>query len=122
MLDLTPLVQAIITLAATAVTLFLIPWLRERYGNETLNKAKSWVQIAVYAAEKIYGAGNGDAKLAYAQQVLAKHNIKLDTATIMAMIDAEIKQMEQAEIPIVYEVEEEITLDEGVDYDDNELD
>jgi hypothetical protein len=122
MIDLTPLVEAIITLAATAVTLFLIPWLRERYGNETLNKAKSLVQIAVYAAEKVYGAGNGDVKLAYAQQVLAKHNIKLDTATIMAMIDAEIKQMEQAEIPYEDIVEEEIPIDEGVDYDDNELD
>lgn len=98
MIDLTPLVQSIITLAAAAITMFLIPWLRERYGVEALNKAKSWVQIAVYAAEKLYGAGNGDAKLAYAQSVLAKHNIKLDTTTIMAMIDAEIKKMEQAEI------------------------
>ena len=35
MIDLTPLVEAIITLAATAITLFLIPWLRERYGVET---------------------------------------------------------------------------------------
>lgn len=126
MLDLTPLVQAIITLAATAVTLFLIPWLRERYGNETLNKAKSLVQIAVYAAEKVYGAGNGEQKLEFAEHVLAQHKIKLDTNTIMAMIDAEIKKMEQADsfIPVAeaIEYEAESTLDEGADYDDNELD
>lgn len=97
MIDLTPLLQAIITLAATAITAFLIPWLRERYGNEKLEKAKNWVQIAVYAAEKIYGAGHGDQKLAYAEQVLAQHKIKLDTGTIKAMVDAEVKKLEQAE-------------------------
>ena len=100
MLDFTPLAEALITLAAMAITVFLIPWLRERYGNETLEKARGWVQIAVYAAEKLYGAGNGAAKLAYAEQVLAQHNIKLDTATLTAMIDAEIKKMEQQTIDI----------------------
>ena len=95
MVDFTPLAEAIVTLIATAITVFLIPWIRERYGNEKLEKAKSWVQIAVYAAEKVYGAGNGDQKLAYAEQVLAEHKIKLDTATLKAMVDAEIKKMEQ---------------------------
>lgn len=112
MIDFTPLVQAIIALAAAAVTTFLIPWLRERHGNETLEKAKSLVQIAVYAAEKLYGAGNGEQKLAYAEQVLAKHKIKLDTKTILAMIDAEIKKMEQADNTVVLG-----TIEEGVDPD-----
>ncbi len=109
MLDFTPLAEALITLAAMAITVFLIPWLRERYGTETLEKARSWVQIAVYAAEKMFGAGNGPEKLAYAEQVLAQHNIKLDTATLMAMIDAEIKKMEQQSIDITgIELVEEI--------------
>ena len=108
MIDFTPLVEAIITLAAAAITIFLIPWLRERYGNEKLEKARSWVQIAVYAAEKLYGAGNGAQKLAYAEDVLAKHNIKLDLDTIKAMVDAEIKKLEQVEyiIPAIELVEE----------------
>ena len=100
MIDFTPLFEAIITLAATAITVFLIPWLRERYGTETLEKARNLVQIAVYAAEKLYGAGNGAVKLAYAESVLAKNNIKLDTETLMAMIDAEIKKMEQQTLEI----------------------
>jgi len=55
------------------------------------------VQIAVYAAEKLYGAGNGDQKLAYAEEILCKHGIRLDTATLKAMIDAQIKEMENME-------------------------
>lgn len=97
MIDFTPLAEALISLAVAAITIFLIPWLKERYGNESLAKAKSWVQIAVYAAEKAYGAGHGDEKLAYAEQVLAEHKIKLDLSTLKTMVDAEIKKLEQAE-------------------------
>ena len=109
MIDLTPLLEAIIALAATAITVFLIPWLRKRYDNETLAKARGWVQIAVYAAEKLYGAGNGDKKLAHAEQLLAQHKIKLDTVTLKAMIDAEIRKMEQNEIVV-----ESVPIDESL--------
>lgn len=115
MIDFTPIVEAIIALAATAITVFLVPWLRERYGNEALDKARSWVQIAVYAAEKLYGAGHGDEKLAYAEQFLAQHKIKLDTSTLKAMVDAEIKKMEQTEA-VTLELQDVAVVDlEGVD-------
>ena len=90
-------VLAVISLAAGIVSLYLVPWLRSKLTNEQLSKAKSWVQIAVFAAEKLYGAGNGDKKLAYAEEILRKHGIRLDTATLKAMIDAQIKEMENME-------------------------
>ena len=93
LLDLTKLAQAVISLAAGIVSLYLVPWLRSKLTNEQLSK----VQIAVYAAEKLYGAGNGDQKLAYAEEILRKHGIRLDTATLKAMIDAQIKEMENME-------------------------
>ena len=77
--------------------MYLVPWLRSKLTNEQLSKAKSWVQIAVFAAEKLYGAGNGDQKLVYAEGILRKHGIRLDTATLKAMIDAQIKEMENME-------------------------
>lgn len=94
MIDFTPLLEALVVLLASVVTMVIVPALRERYSNEQLEKARSWVQIAVYAAEKMYGAGNGEQKLAYAEQVLAEHKIKLDTSALKAMIDAEIEKME----------------------------
>lgn len=120
MIDFTPIVEAIIALATTAVTVFLIPWLRTRYGNESLEKAKSWVQIAVYAAEKLYGAGHGDEKLAYAEQVLAKHKIKLDMSTLKAMVDAEIKKMEQTEAIAIEVPADSVVKLEGADPDGNQ--
>ncbi len=96
MIDFTPLIEALILLLTSVITVVIVPALRARYNNEQLEKAKSWVQIAVYAAEKMYGAGHGDQKLAYAEQFLAEHKIKLDTSALRAMVDAEIKKMEQA--------------------------
>ncbi len=113
MFDFTPLVEALIGLAATAITVFLIPWLKERYGNEVLEKAKGWVQIGVLAAEKLYGAGNGDAKLAYVTEFLAQHKIKLDIDTLKALVNAEIKKMEQAEDFIEVELPEELIPPDG---------
>lgn len=107
MIDLTPIIEALIGLAVTAITVFLIPWLRERFGNEKLAKAQGWVQIAVLAAEKLYGAGNGDQKLEYAEAFLAQHKIKLDTAELITLINAEIKKMEQAEIAVEGELLEQ---------------
>lgn len=65
MIDFTPIVEALIGLAVTAITVFLIPWMKERFGTEKLAKAQGWVQIAVLAAEKLYGAGKGQEKLDY---------------------------------------------------------
>lgn len=97
MIDFTPICEAAITLLATIITLYVVPWLKERYSAEQLGMARTVVEIAVYAAEKAYGAGRGAEKLEYVEGVLAAHNIDLDTERLMAMVDATIKKMEQSE-------------------------
>lgn len=112
MIDFTPLFEALITLAATAITVFLIPWLRERYGAEKLAKAQGWVQVAVLAAEKLYGAGNGDEKLAYVENFLEEHNIILDMDALEVLVNAEIKKMESI-FPVEGELLEYVPPDAG---------
>ncbi len=111
MIDFTPLVEALITLAAMAITVFLIPWLRERYGTEKLAKAQGWVQVAVLAAEKLYGAGKGDEKLAYVENFLEEHNIILDMEALRVLVNAEIKKMENEAFPVEEIIQETIPPD-----------
>jgi len=111
MIDFTPLVEALITLAAMAITVFLIPWLRERYGTEKLAKAQGWVQVAVLAAEKLYGAGKGDEKLAYVENFLEEHNIILDMDALRVLVNAEIKKMENEAFPVEEIIRETIPPD-----------
>ena len=50
-LDLSGILQALITLAATLVTSFLIPCIKEKLTLEKQEKLKKWTEIAVAAAE-----------------------------------------------------------------------
>ena len=97
MIDFTPLFEAIITLLAAVITAYVVPWIKTRYSEEQLNKIKSVVEIAVYAAEKAYGAGNGDKKLEYVETVLQTYNIQVDTVRLRVLVDSVIKKMENEE-------------------------
>ena len=112
MVDLTGIFEALIALVSSVVTVFLIPWLKTKLNNEQLNKAHSIVQIGVFAAEKLYGAGNGDKKLAYVEDLLKAKKIKLDTMTLKAMVDAEVKKLEMVDPNKAFDVLDKKILDE----------
>lgn len=115
MINLTPLIEAVIALLAAVITMHLIPWLREKFSAEQLQKARMWVEVGVYAAEKAYGAGNGDSKLVYVEGLLRQKGIKLDTMALKALVDAEIKKMEQSEkggLTIIEQIGEGVLLEE----------
>lgn len=97
MIDLTPLCQALITLFAALISIYLIPWLKSKTTNEQQVQIEAAVHIAVYAAEKIYGAGKGAEKFAYAHEWLKSHGFDLDAETLNAQINAAIKEMEQGD-------------------------
>lgn len=103
MIDLTPLLQAVIALIAALISIYLIPWIKSRTNTEQRAQISAAVHIAVYAAEKLYGAGRGDEKLAYAIEYLKAHGFNLDPDTLKAEINAAIKEMEQLDDQIVLE-------------------
>lgn len=118
MVDLTPIFEALIALAGTLVTVFLIPWLKTKLTNEQLSKAQAVVQIGVFAAEKAYGAGNGDLKLKYVEELLAAKKIRLDTATLKAMVDAEVKKLELVDPESAFKIMDAIPIEEEEEEED----
>lgn len=116
-IDLTPICEAIIALLAAVITVYLIPWIKARTNTQQQAYIHAAVKVAVYAAEKLYGAGNGEKKLAYAQQVLRDdYNISLDAGKLRSAVNAAIKKMEQAEMPALMTGE----LDTAVEPEDGE--
>ena len=122
MVDLTPIFEALIALVGTVITVFLIPWLKTKLTNEQLSKARAVVQIGVFAAEKAYGAGNGDKKLKYVEDLLATKKIKLDTTTLKAMVDAEVKKLELVDPDKAFDVLDKKILDEPEEEEEEEED
>lgn len=97
-IDLTPLFEILISLLAVVITTYLIPWIKAHTTHKQQEYIRAAAHVAVYAAEKLYGAGHGDEKLAYAEKVLKEdYGIYLNMNKLEAVVDAAIKEMEQAE-------------------------
>lgn len=94
MIDLTDVVSAIITLILTLITTFLIPYLKTKIEANKFEKIKSWVKIAVEAAEMIYvGTGRGEEKKNYVIQYLNSKGYTIDTESINNLIESAVLEM-----------------------------
>lgn len=98
LIDLTPLMEAIISLVFLVIGAYLVPILKNRRTEDEWAKLKAFVHVGVYAAEKLFGAGHGAEKLAHVEKYLLEvHGVKLDSAKLLALVNAELKEMEQSE-------------------------
>jgi len=89
-IDLTPLLQAIVSLAVSLITVFLIPWIRARYSYEQRQRIAAVYQTVVYAAEQMFGAGAGERKLQWAMDQLEAKGVIVDRAAL----EAEVRKMQ----------------------------
>ena len=85
-IDLTPIIEAIIMLLAAIVTYKLIPWIKAKTTNEQQQYIAATIKTLVFAAEQIYGAGNGKNKLEYVEKALEARGFTVDRAQIEAAI------------------------------------
>lgn len=106
MIDLTNLIEALSGVLIMLAMRYLIPWLKAKLSNEQEANLITIFEVAVMAAEKLYGAKKGDEKLMYVQQYLAARGIKLDTERLKAYVNAAIKKMELLEAPVIVEQED----------------
>ena len=86
MIDITPIINAVIALAAAGVTVFLIPWIKSKTTAEQQSLLAATVKTLVYAAEQLYGAGKGAEKLDYVIKELEARGFTADRAAIEAAV------------------------------------
>lgn len=85
-IDLTPIIQAIIALLAAIVTYKLIPWIKARTTAEQQSMMRAAVKTLVYAAEQLYGAGNGSEKLDFVINQLENQGFTANRLEIEAAV------------------------------------
>lgn len=85
-IDLTPILQAIIALLATIITVKVIPWIKSKTTTQQQILLEATVDILVRAAEQLYGAGHGPEKLQYVKDELELRGYTVDTAAIEAAV------------------------------------
>lgn len=86
LINITPIIQALIALLASLVTIKLIPWIQARTTAQQQEMLRAAVSVAVYAAEQIYGAGKGKEKLMYVKGKLAQKGYHVDIDEIEAAV------------------------------------
>ena len=91
-IDLTPIFQALIALLAAIITFRVVPWIKSKTTGAQQQNLAAAARIAVYAAEQIYGANNGDLKLDYALDILEDKGFRLDRGILREAVEAALKE------------------------------
>lgn len=101
-IDLTKIFELVITLLCTAITGFLIPWLRSKIsvekGNITQLQAdmlRLAASTAVTAAEQIYNSDEGQKKKAYVLACLKQQGYDVNSSAIDTLIEACVLELHQ---------------------------
>lgn len=93
-IDITPVVNAVIALAATVVSVFLISWIKSKTTAQQRSELVAWAKIGVAAAEQIYvGQGRGDEKKQYVLEFLKSKGFDLNEESVNNAIEAAVKQL-----------------------------
>lgn len=109
MIDFTPILEAVATLAVALITTFAIPYIKTKTTAEQQRKINEYVKIAVTAAEQICnGPGKGAQKKAYVLTWLAGHGIAVDEDKLDAMIEAAVYELTNTGLIPVEGVAEEV--------------
>lgn len=91
--DYTPIFEFIITLISAVISCFLIPTLKRRLSKDKQEQLLYWVNIAVEAAEQLYGSKAGQQKKEYVVAFLLSKGIVFDVDEVTAMIESEVYKL-----------------------------
>lgn len=93
MIDLTPVLQAVVSLSATVITVIFIPYIKSKVSAQKQEQLQLWAKIGVAAAEQVYAAGSGEQKKRYVLNFLESQGFKVDANTLSTLIESEVKHL-----------------------------
>lgn len=107
------LLRAAAILIEAVVAAVLVPWIKSKVDEKRLEKLRTWIDLAVEAAEQIYARNdNGIDKKAYVLEFLANKGIKADAETIDMLVEAAVFALPKMLLPVAEEAPETETQDE----------
>ena len=78
--------EAVLALLAVIITGYLVPYIKSKTSAEEQATITAWIDVAVAAAEQIFGGGLGDEKMAYVVEYLDKLGIEVTTEEIESSV------------------------------------
>lgn len=78
--------DAVVALVAAIITYYLVPLIQSKTTEAQQETIATWVDVAVAAAEQIFDSDQGEAKLAYVVEYLAKLGFDVTTEEIESAV------------------------------------
>lgn len=95
-MDITPIINAAIALLAAIVTAFVVPWIKNKIGQQNMDTFLAWVEIAVAAAEQLYKDADGELKKKYVVAYLESKGFTVDSEDVDNAIEAAVLELHSA--------------------------
>ena len=94
MIDLTPLVIALIGVVIAMVAKYLIPYIKSKTTLEQQANIQMWTRLAVEAAEMIFKeTGMGAKKYDYVANFLHERGFELNASEIKVLIESAVNEL-----------------------------
>lgn len=89
--------KLLIMVTVLVLTRFVVPWLKAKTENETMQAVLDWTMQAVLAAEQAHQAQTGAERkyivTEFIKQILIQKNISLSDEELNTLIEAAVMQM-----------------------------
>lgn len=86
--DITEISTLLVKLAFVCLTVFIVPYIKNKLGDNKYNEILKWVMIAVKAAEQLYDSSNGSEKKKYVLEYMESQGFEIDTEALDNMIES----------------------------------
>ena len=94
-MDLTPVFNAFIALAAAFITAFVVPWIKRNTSEKDREEFLKWVEIAVAAAEQLFYSTQGKEKKKFVVQFLQEQGFTFSESEIETAIEGAVLKLHQ---------------------------
>lgn len=92
-MNLTSVLEAVIALAVSVLTVFVLPWISGKITAQEREELLNWVDIAVGAAQQLYHQLDGEARLNYALALLEEKGYDIDDNAILDAVEAAVLKL-----------------------------
>ena len=95
------IIKLAVMVSIMIITRYLVPWIKERIGNEKMEVVEKWVKYAVEATQQVHWAKSGEDRKAivteFLREMLLAKNISISSEQLDILIEAAVKQMKISE-------------------------
>lgn len=95
MIDLTPIINAVIAVLAAIVVRYLVPWIKAKTTEKEREDLLVWVDIAVTAAQQLFYQADGSIRLNYALNLLRDEGFNVDDKSVRDAVEAAVLKLHQ---------------------------